>query len=660
MLPDLRRAAPAGRAVALALALLAVGLVQLYPTLRLAYAYDDLDCLNVAADVLAGKAGFWQTALRPHNEHLIPLFRGMFLASAAWFGIDATPFRLAILGAHLLTAWFLGLLALRCSGRPSAAFAAGLAYVLPCGLSSMTIWVIIAATVTVGLVGISGAMLALSCRRELGVRRARLIAGAGCVLALLVEGGLMPLLLGPMLLDELERRREGARRPFGAFSLFCILAMAASTLGTTLSYVALHGQRPTIDLIRGLPRAAFLLIIAPYRLLLPGLGLPADPSQPGNVILWSCLGLAVAAPVAALLVALWRRGAGPLGLVALLNAAGPLGMLALVGAGRWNWSPFALFEADRYFFTLLMPLSLLAGAVAATAAERMQGWTARERAAVLALCAVALGAELWLHHRALLHRVPFDVFAAHGRRFDQLSQLGESLQAAASGLPPGAPPLSVPDGNLWLYDVHNGRISTRLLLHVIAPESPRLRLAPEPVSERDASILNPVFEAWGRAIREPELAPVVTGGRLATRAVTDVDFRTGAQNPAVVSGFHAWEGTYRWMGPRGELRLQLICRGLTFQLGTAEAALKEGPLGVKVTAVDEVTGASAALGTIRVAQPGPLPYPLDALPFLSQAGSGRRIRLRLESDRSWRPIDLLPGSADPRQLSVQVVSAGCE
>ncbi|HVG10967.1 MAG TPA: hypothetical protein VNM67_24905 [Thermoanaerobaculia bacterium] len=653
----------ARRALVLALAVLAVGLVQFYPTFRLAYAYDDLDCLNAAADVLAGKAGFWETAFRPHNEHVIPLFRGMFLTSAAWFGIDATPFRLAIFAAHLLTAWFLSLLALKYSGRPSAALATGLAYVIPCGLSSMTVWVIIAATVTVGLVGISGATLALACRQKLGVRRARLLAGAGCIFALLMEGGIMPLLLGPMLLDEMERRRAGEKRLVGPFSIFCLIAMAASTLATTLLYKALHGHRPTVDLIRGLPRALFLMAITPYRLFFPGLGLPTDVGKLDNVILWSCLGLAVAAPVAVLLLALWRRGTGaggPLGLVTLVNAVGPLGMLFLVGAGRWNWSPFYLFEADRYFFTLLLPLSLLAGAVAATAAERMQGWTGRERAAVLALCLLAAGAELWLHRRALMHRVPFDVFDAHGRRFDQLAQLGQSLQAAAASLPPGSPPLSLPDGNLWFHDVHNGRISARLLLHVIVPESPRLRLSMGPVSARDAAVLNPVFEAWGREIDEPELAPVVADGELGTRAVKNVDFRTGARNQAVAGGFHGWEGSYRWMGRRGELRIQLICRGLTFHLGTAEPALKAGPLNVKVTAVDEVAGVSAVLGTISIAQAGAVPYPLDALPFLSQAGSGRRIRLVLESDRTWRPADLIPGSADPRELSVQVLAAGCE
>ncbi|MBV8200344.1 MAG: hypothetical protein JOZ15_06940, partial [Acidobacteria bacterium] len=78
----------AGTAAALALAIFAVSLVELYPTFRLSYAYDDLDCLNLAADVMAGKLGYWQVAFWPHNEHLMPLMRMAFHASAAWFGIN--------------------------------------------------------------------------------------------------------------------------------------------------------------------------------------------------------------------------------------------------------------------------------------------------------------------------------------------------------------------------------------------------------------------------------------------------------------------------------------------------------------------------------------------------------------------------------------------
>ena len=648
-------------AVALALVVLAAGLVQFFPTLRTAYAYDDLDCLNQAADVLAGKASFWEVALRPHNEHLMPLLRMAFHASAAWFGIDATPFRLAVFGAHLMAAWFLGLLALRYSGRPAAAMAAGLAYVLPCGLSSMMVWLLIAAGGPIGLVGVSGALLALAHRETLGVLRARLLAGAGCLMAVLAGSGIMPLLVGPLLLDEYERRRAGARRwSLGPFAVFCLLVMLATALATAFLYARVYGRSPTPHLLPGIPRAGFLLTIAPYRYVLPGLGLPMGGTRWSNLLLWSSLGLAIAAPVAALLLALWRRGATPLARVAALAAVGPAGAVLLVGSGRWNWWYGDLYEADRYFFPLLLPLALLAGAVAASAADRMQGWTARRRAAILALCAVALGAEVFLHRRALFLRVPFDVFATHERRFDQLSQLTERLEAAASSLPPGSPPLSFPDGNLWFHDVHNGRISARMLLHVIGSEGPRLRLAPEPVSERDARILNSVFEAWGRTIGEPELAPVVVAGRLATRSTKMVDFRANAQEQAVVGGFYPWEGFYRWMGQKGELRLILICRRLVVQLGTVDAAVQGQPLAVRVTAVDEVTGWSTVLGTIRVRQGQPERQTIDAFPFLSHLGTGRRIRLVLESDRTWRPVDLLPGSGDPRQLSVQIFAAGCE
>jgi len=651
-----------GTALALALVVLPVGLIQLFPTFRTAYAYDDLDCLNLAADVLAGKASYWQLVLRPHNEHLLPLMRMAFYASAAWFGINATPFRLAVFGAHLLTACFLGLLALRYSRRASGAIAAGLAYVLPCGLSSMMLWAVTAAGMPIGLVGLSGALLALAHRETLGVVRARLLAGAGCLWALLAGSGLMPLLVAPLLLDELERRRAGDRRRFGPFAVFCVLAMGATALATAFLYTRVYGHRPAAHLLPGLPRAGFLLTIAPYRYVLPGLGLPMGATRLDNLILWSSLGLAIAAPVAALLLALWRRGASPLAQVAALTAVGPVGELMLVGAGRWDWSYANLYEADRYFFALLLPLALLAGAVAASAAERMQGWTVRQRAAILALCAVALGAEVMLHRRALLGRVPFTIFAAHERRFVQLSHLAERLEGAAASLPPGSPPLSFPDGDLWFPDVHNRRVSARMLLHVIGSEGPRLRLAPEPVSERDARILNVVFAEWARAMGEPQSAPKMVAGRLMrAEAGETVDFRLDAQEQAALGGFYAWEGSYRWMGQRGELRVSLAQPALQLVLAAplSDLRAKRGweAIVVAVTAIDEATSTPVPLGTVRVAENGPRAYTLDLSPFLARF-RGRTARLVLLADRTWRPSDVLAGSQDNRDLSVLVVSAG--
>ncbi|MBV8199748.1 MAG: hypothetical protein JOZ15_03900, partial [Acidobacteria bacterium] len=553
-------------------------------------------------------------------------------------------------------------LALHYSGRRSAALAAGVAYVLPGGLSSMMLWVIVASGVPIGLAGISGALLALAHRRTLGVLRARLLAAAGCVVALLAGSSLMPLLVGPLLLDELERRRAGDRRLLAPFTAFCLLAMGCCTLATALLYMHIYRHGLGLHPLRALPRAVFLGVIAPYRAVLPGLGLPVDAGRLANLLLWSSLGLAVAAPAAAFLLALWRRGANDLARVAALTAVGPLGVLLLVGSGRFNWWYGELFEADRYFFVLLLPLALLTGAAAASIAEAAAAWTPRQRLALAACCVVALGAELTLHRRAVLGRVPFDVFAAHERRFVQLEDLAARLTAAAAKLPPGAPPLAVPDGDLWVPELHNHRVSARMLLHVIGAPGPRLRLAAEPVSERDARILNAVFTAWASANGEPQAAPHVVAGRL-LRAASGriVDFRAGPQEQAVGNGFYAWEGGYRWLGRRGELRLTPASPTLQLVLATPlrqlRAAFGWSAIALSVTAVDEATRTAVPLGTVRVANDGPSTYTLDASPFFARF-RGRPARLLLAADRTWRPSEVMAGSRDRRELSVQVISAG--
>ena len=75
------------------------------------------------------------------------------------------------------------------------------------------------------------------------------------------------------------------------------------------------------------------------------------------------------------------------------------------------------------------------------------------------------------------------------------------LSDAARALPPEAPALAVPDTNLFFPEIHNGVISTRFLLTITNRRpTPRLVLARGPVGLRDASLLNPIFEAWAREI----------------------------------------------------------------------------------------------------------------------------------------------------------------
>jgi hypothetical protein len=516
---------------------------------------------------------------------------------------------------------------------------------------------------------LTGGLLALAWRDRLGgARRARLIAGLALVVALLTESTLAPMAALPMLLDEYERRRDGKpRRPVGVFAVFCVAATLAAVILVSILYTKTFGPRMSVSLRHGVPRSIFLLLVAPFRLFFPGV--PIAASEPGlkTAVLGCILGLAVAAPVAALLLALWRRGAPRLAGIAALLAVGPLGVVGLVGLGRWRTSYAELYDADRYFFALLVPISLLAGAVALSVAGHLKAWPRRSLAILLLFVAAGLGAELVLHRRAMIGRIPFQIYQAHEDRFEQLGRLAGRLKAAARGLPSGSPPLEVPDTVLRFPDVHNGYISTRTLLYVVAGgPGPRLRLGGRTVSERDARLLNPAFDAWARDIgaRRPYLS--IEAGRLKDASNPSlIDFRLGPQPEAVASGFHDWEEVgYRWMSGRGELLLSLTCSDPLFLLATASEVVKgpggPRPLAIQVTAVDKDLGWSTPLGTIEVREAPLQAYRLDAHPFLSRLGNGRRVRLVMTSDRAWRPLDLIPGALDERELSVQVFGAGCE
>lgn len=653
-------------AAGLYLAAFLVALALYWPTLGSSWAYDDIDYINHAADVLAGERGLVATLFRPQGEHIVAGFRLLLIASLRLFGISALPFRLLVLAAHAASALALGLLARRASGSAAAGAATGLAYVAPCGFSAMWIWFPSGGSVPLAMAGLTAAAALLAHRDRLGVRWARLLAGAAVVAALLTESTLAPLVALPIIVDEVERRRSGAGRwSLGPFTVGTLAVAAGVAMLVSTLYARTFGPSVSVSVLHGIPRAAFLLLVAPFRLIFPGVSVLAGTPGARTALLGSLLGIAVAAPVAALLLGLWRGGLPRLAALAALAALGPLGWLGLVGLGRWRSSYWELYEGDRYFFPLLVPVALLAGAVTVAVLARLAPWPRRARAALAALVLVAAGAELALHRRAMVGRVPLAVYDAHERRFAQLGLLAGRLEAAARALPQSEPPLAFPDADLSFPDVHNGRLSTRILVHVLSDGAGgRLRLGRR-VSARDERVLDPLLDAWARDIGEPLPYLTIDGGRLIdAHVIRTADFRAGPHDGAVVSGFYPWEGASRWMGERGELRLTLDCPSLLFVLAAPIGELRRADprlagLDVEVTAVDEESGWAAPLGTLHVTEDGLQPYRLDPSPFMRRLGHGRVIHLVLESNQTWRPVDLAPGALDSRDLSVSVVAAGC-
>jgi len=653
-----------------ALLALAFGGVLYGPTFRCSWAYDDMDYLNFAAQVLAGREGYWSAVFRPHLEHLVPLVRIAFHANLALFGVWALPFRLLVFLAHAGAAVFMALVARRYTGSTVAGWAAALAYVLPAGFSSVWIWLMTGAGVPLGLFGLTGALAALAWTGSLGRARARGLAAAGLAVAAAAESTLVPLVLVAALFDEIERRRDGtatSRRPLGGFTLAILGGALAAVAAAAILYRRVYGRTFVLDVTHGLPRALFLAMVAPFRYFFPGLLLAQAGEPPYFVPVHGCLlGLVVAAAVAVLLLGLGRRFPPALVPVAAAAASGPLAILLLVGLGRAATSYVELYDADRYFFTLLLPISLLAAGVTAGLRAVAGGWPPGRRRALAATLAAAVAAEAVLHFDALQQRVTFPEFARHERRFAQLTQLDDALARAVRRLPPGQAPPRFPESDLHYPDVHNGRISAALVLLGVGRGRTGVELVHGPVGERDARLLNPVLAAWARSVGEPLPYLSIAGGHLVDAHVHGmVDFRGDPGETMVVSGFYPWEGTARWMGERGVLRLTAGERHqLTLILGAPAPQIarrypERPPIRVRVSLTDEITGGTVPIGTITVG-PGEAEavHVVDCTAFFNAFGNGRLVQLVLDAGPSWRPADVLPNTTDSRLLTVRVTAAG--
>ncbi len=628
------------------------------PTFQNAFAYDDIDYLNQAADVLAGRAGFSTVLFRPQGEHFVPVLRLLLTASATLFGTDATPLRLLVFAAHVLSAVFLALAARRLLEDDAAAITAAVFYVLPCGFSSMWIWFPSGGCVPIGIAGVTGALAAVVHRDVLGRRRADLLAAAGCGFALLCDNSLVPLLAAPFLVSLVERRAAGDRRLACGLEGFLAALAAGALLLTRVFYARLTGLALATEPAAALKRFVFLAAAAPFRYVFPGPtvlrplgGAEAFPRM--EAVFGALVVLAAAAAFLLALTPSARRGMR----AALATLPAGLGFLALVAVARWNVPYEELFDSDRYFFPLAISAALGGAVLVASLRARLAGDAPRRRALAL-LGLAAFAASLFLQRTAMLNRVSWAVYAEHGAVLARVERLAARLSDAARALPADAPPLRVPDAGLAFPEVHNGFLTTRFLLTVANRRpTPRLVLADGPVSSRDAALLDRVFVAWARDEGEAPRFAVEAGAIRDLRRPGTVDFLTSAGEPDVVSGFFGWERPGRWMSARGVLRTMLTGRTLrlTFDCPADALAAAGAPLPSLAAAVEGEGGTRVELGATTTAGSGwrtrTLAVPADAFERLR----GAPVRVVLDAAPTWRPADVLRGSRDDRALSVRLL-----
>lgn len=643
--------------------LVVVSATALYaPTLRLSFAYDDVDLLNRSADLLAGRAEPIRTLFQIHNGHVLPVIRMLFACFAWLFGPVATPLRLVILGAHVLSALFIGLVARRLLGSDLSFVVGALAYVLPSGLSSMWVWFPSAGCVPLGLAGLYAAVAALVLTRSENLRRARAIAAAGVVWMLLCDSSLVPFVVTPALLDEWRRREQGARTRPGVLAIFCAVLGAATVAASwwTLRSAPAPYRFPPLGAL--VSTSGFLVATAPFRLLFPGSHVPSligDPAPSARLLVaWGAVAWLLFASICALALRRYRQaGLG----VAMRLLPGCFGWIALVALGRWRTSLPDLWDADRYYFGFLGPLALILTLLAHRLFAGLASTTPSSRVTIAASLGALAVLEIALHRTALVRRVPVSIYDAHARRFAEITDLASRLERETRER--GS--LALPDADLFFRDVHNNRLSTRFLLTVCDRERSRgLHLASEPVDAASAARLNAVLTDWARAIGEPEPPFHVGDGFLrSSREEPSVDFRIRDAPASVGDGFYAWEGAYRWTGERALLRLRYD-GSPTLRLVLAapvDAIRARRPQldALRVRARLSFGGDAPRLDpfTIEIRSSTTVEYVVSLPSAATRIPPGSSALLAFRIEDPWRPVDVLPGSGDSRVLGVQVHAA---
>ena len=421
----------------------------------------------------------------------------------------------------------------------------------------------------------------------------------------------------------------------------------ASVIGATLVLLrvnaATFGAHPRLDFsVAGMVMGGTLFGIAPWEFVatwLPGVGpLP---------LAWRlALGTAGWLLLAASLL---RVDAGSRRLLIACYAA-EICFCLVVGLGRSDTLTLAAAaRTDRYHSFFLMPFALHAGIVGAMLLDgrRRMLW----RAVLLGAAPVALLGS----YQALNRSVFWDHVTAQATAAAQWRRLAELVPNEAERLAPE--PLTLSNGMVPIAHYHSPLRLSTIILSARPELAGRVRFVSEQVGPLDEQRQNAILSTWLEGLG-PQAPPlVVRAGRMGLEPPGSLlDFTRGPRADAIKGGFHAWDQPgYHWMGKRGVVTVaagegDVVLRAYV----PLDALRRKWPSlpGVRVT----IFLNGERIGEVIVDQSAPTTWTIPRPRGLDSGGG--QVELALEADHTWRPIEVLPGNLDERELSIAVIEVG--
>jgi hypothetical protein len=605
-----------------------------WPVMAFPYAFDDVDMLNAVGLYRAGLLDGTRLLIGPHNEHVVPLVRMLFLAFSDAFQLDARFFHAFLIGVHALGAWACALLMLPITRGTLPAATTLVAYVAFGASASTAVWYPTASVFMLASVAIWASLAAYA--RVSRPWAASVACLCLVVLACTATSSAVPLLLSPIVLAVGSSGRPvGSRIALVATVLVVGLAVAAVAAASYRYYAGVPLPVPQLTTQR-------LLVGAGIVLMAPGLliagWVPGLPITPFGVILASMAGWVC------LVSALWLSDRRAWCLLAAAWA-GPLAMAMVIGVARPNQTFASLIATDRYYYPFVAPLAMHVGLLAGAMTRTREAVPAWRFAAWL-----GLAVTVWMSANAMsaATTIPLAILTQHADGWARQIRLAEWIAFEART------PLTVSMGQVPIAGMHKEGLTLPALIALLHPDKPvsfRYTLNPS-----ESARLNRVLEQWRANAGLSAPGACVIDGVLTSPVAGVVDFRVMPFAEHIRGGFE-WEKGYRWIGGHTEVTLRrtagdLVIRGFTMASALAKRDLAFN--GIRVTAALDGT----TVGTVTFRSDGEQEFRFSRPPDSMQAAEGTLVTVSLRADPVWRPAEVFPGNGDPRTLAIGLVAVG--